>query len=187
MVRSALTILAWGACSLVASIPAAASAQALPASKESSEDSLEAFGRWQRHLSQCRISSSGPAAADPAAIPGSGGCGRLRLDQQLPGLLSLRFIASWGADALSSRELVFAGVLERGSASLRCQEGQCQPMGRLELQVTAVAMAGFDGRGLAGGVPRAILARGHCTLDSRRVRCEAAASDGEHWSASGEL
>lgn len=150
---------------------------------------LEDFGRWQHSLSHCRIgaSSAGRSGTTADTSRGRRDCGRLRVDQQLPGLLSLRFISSWGPTTPGSRELVFAGVLERRSAPMHCLEGRCQPGGPLELQVTAVAVAGFDGQGLPGGVPRAILARGHCSLASHSVRCEASATDGERWSVEAEL
>jgi hypothetical protein len=149
---------------------------------------LDGFGRWERNLNHCRITGVSGPPGDPLKRGAASGvdCVRLRLDQQLPGLLSMRFVAISGRGGYGSSVLMFAGVLERESAPMHCLGGHCEPSGPLKLQVTAVAMAGFNARGLAGGVPRAILARGHCSLDQREVRCSATAADGERWSAAGE-
>lgn len=150
---------------------------------------LEGFGRWERNLHHCRITGVSGSTVAPLSRGAASDmdCGRLRLEQQLPGLLSMRFVTATGRGGYGSSTLVFAGVLERNSAPMQCLEGHCELRGPLQLQVTAVAMAGFDARGLAGGLPRAILAKGRCSLQLREVRCNAAAADGERWSAVADL
>ena len=177
--------LAWSASLLLQLGPAAALGQGAG----EPGGPLDGFGRWERNLNHCRITGVSGQPGAPLRKGAAKGvdCVRLRLDQQLPGLLSMRFVALSGRGGYGSSALMFAGVLERDSAPMHCLEGHCEPSGPLQLQVTAVAMAGFDARGLAGGVPRAILAKGQCSLNRREVRCRATAADGEHWSAAGDL
>lgn len=137
----------------------------------------EDFGRWERSTGSCRVGRLRPAGPGERALS----CRTLRLDQQLPGLLSVRFVVPIEGSRFASHQLVFAGVLLRSSAAMRCAQGRCEPRWPMRLQVSAVATAGFDGRGVATGLPQAQLARGNCRLDERSASCEARSRDGETW------
>jgi hypothetical protein len=83
---------------------------------------------------------------------------------------------------------VFAGALESNQLAMRCgSDGRCSPQWPARLTVAAVAAARFDQRGLAMGLPRTHLARGHCALERRRVVCEARGQGGATWMAEAEL
>ena len=62
------------------------------------EGAIDAFGRWEQTLRHCRIERTptgrpGAQAAPPAAA-GELRCQRLRLDQQLEGLLVVRWVST---------------------------------------------------------------------------------------------
>jgi hypothetical protein len=141
---------------------------------------LEDFGRWETHLHQCRVAQSGEANQPETARP----CQLLRLDQQMQGLLTVRFVALTTASQLASSELVVAGVLDSGSRPMRCRQGRCDPRWPMRLLVSAVAPSSVDLRGLAVGVPQARVARGQCLLERRRARCQAGVPGGQRWEAS---
>jgi hypothetical protein len=138
------------------------------------------FGRWETQLERCRmveVVEGGP----PLAL---GGCQRLRLDQQLPGLLSVRFLADRPEGRFSGGELVYAGVLEPGSPAMRCRQGRCEPRWPMRLLVSAVAPRGAGARAPTWGIPQARMARGQCLLERRRVGCQAGEPGGRRWEAS---
>lgn len=141
---------------------------------------LEDFGRWETHLHQCRMAHSGEANQPETARP----CQLLRLDQQMQGLLTVRFLAMTTGSQLASSELVYAGVLESGSPPMLCRQGRCDPRWPMRVLVSAVAPSGIDSRGLAVGVPQASVARGQCLLVKRRARCQAGEPGGQRWEAS---
>jgi hypothetical protein len=141
---------------------------------------LEDFGRWATQLQQCRVAQSSAANQPGTAWP----CQLLRLDQQMQGLLTVRFVALATASQPASRELVVAGMLETGSRPMRCRQGRCDPRWPMQLRVSAVAPGGVDSRGLAVGVPQARVARGQCLLEKRRARCQAGEPGGQRWEAS---
>ncbi len=151
---------------------------------------IDAFGRWEQPLRQCRIerASAGSPGA-PAAPPEAAGgqrCQRLRLDQQLEGLLVVRWVSAAAGSRYASRQLAFAGLLDQGSPPLRCSpEGVCRPAGTMAVWVSVVAESGFDPRGLALGLPSTRRAKGLCRLERRRFRCEASDDEGRQWRAEG--
>jgi hypothetical protein len=142
--------------------------------------SAEGYGRWQTEPQSCQLQR----APSRLGLP----CGELRLEQNLEGLLSVRFIALGKGDLISSEHLLFAGVLEARQPPMRCRrDGRCEPQWPTSLVVATVADARFDARGLAQGLPRTHLARGRCQLERRHVRCEAVSQTGERWQGEAEL
>ena len=112
----------------------------------------------------------------------------MRLEQNLEGLLSVRFLADGADSGLGAEQLLFAGVLEPGQRPMLCSpDGRCTPQWPTRVKVASVALARFDGRGLATAVPQTLLARGHCELMRRQVRCQAESDAGGLWSAEARL
>lgn len=128
--------------------------------------SAEGFGRWETALRHCRMSSQGQSERP---------CRRLRLEQNLEGLLSIRFVGQGQGGLLASEELTFAGVLAEGYRPMACRpDGRClEPRQPVQLLVGSVARASFNSRGLINALPQARLARGQCRLALREIRCEA--------------
>ena len=134
----------------------------------------DGFGRWDMPISACQLKrQSGDAATEPPLR-----CQRVRLDQQLPGLLSIRFITPASPQLPTDRQMVFAGLLQPGSAAMQCHDGSCEPRGAMRLQVSAVAETGFQPQGT---LLQAQLARGQCQWQERHLRCEAASPNGARW------
>ena len=131
------------------------------------------FGSWQSGTRSC--------SRNLAGFPQSN-CQLVQLDQQMEGLLTVRFIAP-GAQKDSLNQLIVVGLLQPNSQPLLCQQGRCQPAGPLTTVVSTVSERSFDGRGLAQGLPKAWQASGSCRFEGRNVRCEAAAPDGQRWQA----
>jgi hypothetical protein len=105
----------------------------------------------------------------------------LRLDQNIEGLLTARFLAP-------GQEMVFAGSLASGQRPMRCNnDGACKPQWPTQLIVQTAADAGLDGRGLPASMPSARLAQGHCEIQKRIIQCQALAADGEEWRAKSTL
>ncbi|MEA5441398.1 hypothetical protein [Cyanobium gracile] len=148
---------------------------------EAQDLSGEDFGRWEGGLRRCRIVST--SSQDSPQQPIS--CRVLRLDQQMEGLLTVRFLQPGGSGAFVDRQLVFAGVLAEGTRGMQCQASRCEPRWPLRLQVSAVGQAGFGEATPALGLTRAQLASGHCQLDGRTFRCEAVGQEGQRWQAEG--
>lgn len=140
----------------------------------------EDFGRWEGNLRRCRIVSSSSQAQPP---PPPTSCRVLRLDQQMEGLLTVRFLQPGSSGALLDRQLVFAGVLEEGSRGMQCRASRCEPRWPLRLRVSAVGRAGFSAATAAMGLTTAQLASGHCQLDGRAFRCQAVGPEGQQWQA----
>jgi len=129
------------------------------------------YGYWQIGTRSC--------SRNLAGVPQSN-CQQVQLDQQMEGLLTVRFIAP-GPQRDSLNQLILVGLLEPNSQPLACQQGRCQPAGPLTTVVSTVSERSFDGRGLAQGLPKAWLASGSCRLEGRSLRCEATAPGGERW------
>ena len=138
----------------------------------------EDFGRWQSRPSHCRLRQS---ASSAGASRAARDCRSVRIDQQLPGLLSLRFSEASADGPLGSPQLTLAGVLQPGSQALNCRDGRCQPHWPLTLQVSALADRGLRARVELSQLPQARLAQGICHLDAQGVRCQAEDSDGVLW------
>lgn len=182
--RVSLRILALASLALLPTAIGGMAASAL------AEGGIDAFGRWEQTLRRCRIerTSTGSPGAQAAAPQTAGGerCQRLRLDQQLEGLLVVRWVSTATGSRYASRQLVFAGLLDQGSPPLRCSpEGVCRPAGTMAVWVSVVAESGFDPRGLALGLPSTRRAKGLCRLEPRRFHCEATDGDGMRWRAEG--
>lgn len=138
----------------------------------------EGFGRWETRLASCQLQHRLTAASQPAIDQD---CLRLRLEQNMEGLLSVRFMAP-------GRELTFVGSLGKDQRSMHCNgDGGCTPALPLKLSVATVAEAAFDRSGLARGIPRAQLARGECQILPLRINCQAIGEEGESWSATAPL
>lgn len=135
------------------------------------------FGRWERTLRRCSVVT--PSGTGPVPPPAS--CRLLRLDQQMEGLLSVRFLQPGGDSSFLDRQLVFAGVLAEGSPAMACERSRCEPRWPVRLRISAVGQAGFGDGEAALGLTRAELASGQCLLDDRAFRCEATGPDGRQW------
>jgi hypothetical protein len=116
------------------------------------------------------------------------GCVRLRLEQNMEGLLSVRLIALSGSQVFGSRSLVFAGVLAPGQKPMSCSpDGKCKPQWPIRLNVSTLATnVELDGSP-APTLPLALLAKGTCLLEIRSLRCEASDSSGQVWKAQARL
>ncbi|MEB3271242.1 MAG: hypothetical protein VKJ44_06305 [Synechococcus sp.] len=110
-------------------------------------------------------------------------CQSVRLDQLLPGLLTIRFVPALRRAAQPATQLAFTGVLAASSPPLGCRDGTCDPRGDLELRVSAVAISGLDPQGLPVSLPQALLARGSCSVAARLVICQAWVAAQRHWRA----
>lgn len=138
----------------------------------------ESFGRWEQTLNSCQILHQ---PADPGSKPPSQGCLKLRLEQNIEGLLSARFVAA-------GEVMVFAGALAKGQLPMRCnQDGACKPQWPTKLVVSTVARGSLEASGLPAGLPLARLARGNCVIERNRIDCHALAADGEQWRAQSQL
>ena len=138
----------------------------------------ESFGRWEHPLNSCQIQHQ---HADRRSKQPSQDCIKLRLDQNIEGLLSAQFVAA-------AEVLVFAGSLAKGQRPMRCnQEGACKPQWPTQLEVSIVARGKMQPSGLPAGLPQARLARGTCVIQPDKIECHALAADGEQWSAQSEL
>jgi hypothetical protein len=143
------------------------------------------FGRWQSRASQCSFQRLLANQSPPSQ---SRNCQMVRLEQNLEGLLSVRFLADGSSPQLGAEQLLFAGVLESGQRPMRCDpDGLCVPRWPTKVVVASVAAASFDGRGLATTVPQTLLARGRCEVMRNRVRCQAENDGGQRWSAQARL
>lgn len=137
------------------------------------------FGRFSERLVRCVLST-------PTSHRSQRSCGRLRIEQNLEGVLSVRFNLSAGNERYSSEDLVFAGMLSGNSAPMACRgDGRCQPRFPVVLSVNAISTGVYDRRGLAATLPRARVARGLCRIEAVRATCEATERDGERWRAEG--
>lgn len=137
------------------------------------------FGRFSETLVRCSI--SGPGAQRHLRS-----CGRLRIEQNLKGVLSVRFSLRPSGERYSSEDLVFAGMLSEASEPMACRgDGRCQPRFPVQLSVNAIASSLYSRLGLATTLPRARIARGQCRIEAVRASCEATGSDGERWQAEG--
>lgn len=142
----------------------------------------EDFGRWERSTRQCEIQRPNPQDGElmqPASAPEQLGCRSVRLDQQLAGLLSIRFLPR--SRDREAQQLLFAGVLRPGSQPMRCQDRRCQPQWPIQVQLSAMATSNMRTLGL----PQARVIQGNCSLDQDRVLCTARDRDGRRWEARG--
>jgi hypothetical protein len=103
----------------------------------------------------------------------------VRLDQQLSGLLSIRFLPAARRQSARDEQLLFAGILVPGSQPMRCQDSRCEPHWPMGVQLTAVATSNPSTLGL----PQARVVQGRCTLEQSRMLCMAYDREGRRWQA----
>ena len=139
----------------------------------------EDFGRWQTSPGHCQLVRSSDQA--PRHLQRT--CRSVRLEQQLPGLLSLRLIEAGSDSRLVGQQLTLAGILKPGSRPMTCRDGRCQPHWPLVMQVSALAERGFNLQQNPSHLPQAVLAQGTCRLNGEGFRCEVEGSDGLKWQA----
>jgi len=141
----------------------------------------EGFGRWESKLEACVLLQGlvdGPLQAQRQS------CGRLRLEQNLEGLLTVRLITPSGSQRFGSQNLVFGGTLAPGQRPMRCgSDGQCKPRWPMRLEVSTVATNLAPEESLAPTIPLARLAKGSCLLERQALQCQARDQDGQVWEA----
>lgn len=143
------------------------------------------FGRWQAQVQQCSI-QGGSAVSRPGWQARR--CQVVRLEQNLEGLLSVRFLSDGSGVEHGAEHLLFAGVLEQDQRPMHCSaDGRCRPSWPTRLVVATLSASRFDGRGLPTGVPRTQLVQGECEVTRAVVRCEARNAAGDAWSAQARL
>ena len=137
------------------------------------------FGRFSEKLVRCSVSAPGEQRSLRS-------CGQLRLEQNVEGVMSVRFSLSANSNRYGREELVFAGILANDSEPMDCgDDGRCQPRFPLVFSVNAIASGLYNRRGLAATLPRARIARGQCRIEAVRASCEASGQDGARWRAEG--
>jgi hypothetical protein len=137
------------------------------------------FGRFSERLVRCSFSTPG----DQRTLRS---CGKVRIEQNLSGVLSVRFSLNAASGSSSGQQLVFAGLLSEGSEPMACRgDGRCQPRFPVQLSVNAIASGYYDRRGLAAALPQARIARGQCLIEAVRASCEATGRDGDQWRVEG--
>jgi hypothetical protein len=149
--------------------------------------SAEGYGRWQTETNACSLRAEAQAALESAARPHT--CQAIRLEQNLAGLLTVRFLSMGVAGDGAAEQLIFVGQLDTGQEPMRCsREGRCNPHWPTSLTVTTVAASRYNPRGLLISLPRTHLARGSCRLEKRLLRCEASSTTGgATWAAEARL
>jgi hypothetical protein len=133
---------------------------------------------------------------------GSLGCEIVRLDQQLPGLLSVRFFSRGQGPGPSKRLLIFAGILERGSSAMACRAGSCRWASPMRLRVSALAELGLSQLPISkldlselglselavtSSLPTTRLVQGSCQIQPQRIRCQAQQEGEGAWWAQADL
>lgn len=145
----------------------------------------EAFGRWESKLQDC-VLLQGLVGLPLQAQRQS--CGRLRLEQNLEGLLTVRLITPSGSQRFGSQNLVFGGQLAPGQRPMRCStDGHCKPRWPMRLEVATVASSLAGEESLAPTIPLAQLAKGTCLLERRSLQCQARDQEGQYWEAKARL
>ncbi len=141
----------------------------------------EGFGRWDSKLRDCTLLQGRvelPLQAQQQT------CQRLRLEQNMEGLLSVRLIQPSAHQRFGGQTLVFGGVLAEGQPTMRCDSsGECQPRWPIRLEVATVASSLVNNQGVATTLPTAQLARGSCLLERRTLQCQARDQNGHFWEA----
>ncbi len=106
-------------------------------------------------------------------------CRSLRLDQQLAGLLSIRFLPALQDRNAPAQQLLLAGVLMPGSQPMRCQDRRCEPQWPIRVQLSTLATSNVRTLSL----PEARVVQGSCSLEANRVLCSARDHEGRRWQA----
>ncbi len=134
----------------------------------------EGFGRWTSATRHCDLQINRREQ----------NCQAVRLDQNLAGLLTVRFQVEAVGSQARAEELLFVGQLKEGHPAMRCSaNGQCEPQWPTRLLVSTVADSRYDDRGLIMGLPQTHLVQGSCVLERDRVRCDASSREGGSWIA----
>jgi hypothetical protein len=143
----------------------------------------EGFGRWDTTLRECTLLHG---LVELPLQAHRQPCQRLRLEQNMEGLLSVRLIQPSAHQRFGSQNLIFGGVLAEGQQTMRCDaNGECQPRWPIHLEVATVASNLINGQGVAPTLPMAQLARGRCRLERRTLQCQARDQNGQFWEAKG--
>lgn len=143
------------------------------------DEKYDDFGLWKGSLNTCSV----VRVSHPHGQRQPMECNSFRLNQQIRGIISVRFESWKGVNNHNIGKLVLAGVLEEKSLSMRCRQGRCQPQFPIKLQISALAESYENDLGLASKVPHSYLARGYCQIEISRVHCVAKTLDGIEWSA----
>ena len=162
------------------------------------QGAVDDFGRWEKEVRRCQLGMGPGGAVLPERVVPSGrglsparvaslGCETVRLDQQLPGLLSVRFFSRGQGPGPSKRLLMFAGILERGSPSMACRAGSCGWSSPMRLRVSALAELGLSELGGTTSLPTTRLVQGNCQIQPQRIRCQAQMEGEGSWWAQVEL
>lgn len=160
--------------------------QERPAGTDSSDPQAESsqpeedFGRWQRNTRQCEIQLPDPEEGETPRQPlgqGALACRSVRLDQQLAGLLSIRFLQVTTGRGNPAQQLLLAGVLLPGSQPMRCRNSRCEPTWPMRVQLSALATSNVGTLGL----PQARVVQGNCSLERSRLVCTARDHEGMRW------
>ncbi|MEB3362467.1 MAG: hypothetical protein VKI42_10135 [Synechococcaceae cyanobacterium] len=114
-------------------------------------------------------------------------CEAVRLDQQLPGLLSVRFFSRGQGPGPSKRLLMFAGILEQGSPAMACRDGSCGWSSPMRSRVSVLADLGLSELGAASSLPTTRLVQGSCLLQGKRIRCQAQMEGEGSWWGQADL
>lgn len=145
----------------------------------------EGFGRWETRLQECSL-QQGLVGLPLQAQRQT--CIRLRLEQNMEGLLSVRLIQPSSSQRFGSQTLVFGGVLVPGHRPMRCNpEGKCQPRWPIQLDVGTVASSLIPDQGQSPTLPTAVLAKGRCRLERHQLHCQAQDQGGRFWEAKATL
>jgi hypothetical protein len=138
----------------------------------------EGYGRWERQIRHCDLRINQQER----------GCHGVRLEQNLAGVLTVRFLTEGGEPQVAAEELLFVGQLKEGQPAMVCSDdGHCRPRLPTALTVSTVAGSRYDDRGLILELPRTHLARGSCTLQEEALQCEARNPSGGSWRAEARM
>jgi hypothetical protein len=138
----------------------------------------QGYGRWESQTHHCDLRINQKAR----------GCHAVRLEQNLAGVLTVRFLADGQGSAVTAEDLLFVGQIKQGQPAMACSDdGRCKPRLPTALTVSTVAGSRYDDRGLILELPRTHLARGTCTLQKARLHCEARNPTGGSWMAEARM
>ena len=156
----------------------------LPATSLAADAPPTGFGRWETTLRRCQVAQQNSATVSPY----QGSCLNLRLNQNIEGLLTVRFLINTDRSGReASGQMTFAGLLWHQDQPMQCSQGQCKPQWPMRVQVHTVASSAIGHGAFASQLPQARLARGTCTLEAHVVKCMAKGLAGDSYEASGNL
>lgn len=153
----------------------AALALPVPAGRARTADQL--FGRWQDQPTHCSLQRQGTSPQT---------CRELQLDQRDQAVLRLT-LWSPGSQRGFLQQFTLVGELMPGSEPMRCRDGDCQLAQPLQLALSGLSLAEFNGRGLVQGLPQTWPVQGLCRLTPALITCDASGRGGQSWSVKAEL